>query len=268
MSVTVHAQTLGIRILDSIRLTCERSVGGKGIQGLVSIPIATYDRAEILVSRTLPSLLRQTYPHIEIIVVSDGGPKNVGQAVLALSDPRIRFFQLKKRSRYPSDPLSLWLVAGSKARNLGARHARGQFILWISDDDILMPDAIENLVNFLILNPKIDAVGGTVQIGTKNPTLNNPRDNPEKVGFETAAMPGWLHRRHLRAFRWNVRSWKKKWNRPVDYDLSERMLRRKIRFGAIHDIVALQVEVGDSGKVGSEGAVWEELRRREQHEKD
>ena len=42
------------------------------MEPLVSIIVPTYNRHELLLNRCLPSIFRQTYPKIEIIVVSDG----------------------------------------------------------------------------------------------------------------------------------------------------------------------------------------------------
>ena len=250
-------------VLDSSRLFFQRLVPPRYVPGLVSIPIATYDRQDVLVTRTIPSLLESSYRNIEIIVICDGGPEIVRRSVEGLGDDRISFIQLKKRSRYPSDPLNLWFVAGSRPRNIGARRARGEFILWMSDDDILLPKALNSLVSYLRENPAIDAVGGTVQVGTMNPTFNIPSENPDRIGIQTGAMPAWLHRRHLKAFKWNPHSWRNHWNRPADYDLANRMLRKRIRFGAIDEVVVIQAEVADSGQLGSKAAIWEELRRRD-----
>ncbi len=248
---------------DSYRLRQELRKPNDGIKGLVSVPIATYDRAQILVERTIPSLLASSYSALEIIVVSDGGSTHLREVVSALDDERVRFVQLEKRSKYPKCPLDLWFVAGSRPRNVGAQLARGEFLLWISDDDIVMPDGISALVRHLEQNPDVDAVGGAVQVGELKPSVNVPSGNPSRIGFETGAMPGWLHRRHLRAFRWSTNSWRKDWNRPADYDLAERMLAKGVRFGAIDELVAIQTEVGESGKFGSKAAIWEELRRRQ-----
>lgn len=256
---------VGMRaVLDRFFLFWERRFASKGIPGLVSIPIATFDRVDVLAGRTLPNLLGQSYSNIEIIVVSDGGPPTLAEAVGKISDPRVRFVQLKNRSRYPVDPLSLWFVAGSRPRNVGSRLARGEFLLWMSDDDVLAPGAISNLVGFLRRHQSFDAVGGTVEVGGANPVLNQPGCGAGTVGYNTGAMPGWLHRRYLKAFRWSTQSWRKSWNRPADYDLFQRMSRLGIRFGYVNDLVSIQLDVGISGKVGSQAAVWEEIRRREQ----
>lgn len=240
-------------------------IGGKGIPGLVSIPIATYDRIRVLKDRTLPNLLQQDYQDIEIIVVGDGTPRQQLEELEELEEldsQRVKTIFLPRRSRYPKDPLNLWFVAGSRPRNVGARCARGEFLLWMSDDDVLAPGAISHLVSFLRRNPEYDTVGGITQRGTTNPEYNDPRDKPNEVGHATAAMPGWLHRRYLRMFRWSPQSWRKRWNRPADYDLAERMGRAGAKFGAIPELVGIQVEGPSTGKMGSANSVMEEENRR------
>ena len=256
-------RSASVAISDSWRLSLELKRESECVSGLVSIPIATYDRVDVLVERTIPTLLESTYEALEIIVVSDGGQVGLRRAVSELGDERVRFIQLRTRSRYPRDPLDVWFVAGSRPRNIGARYARGEFILWISDDDVVLPTAISALVGYLRENPTIDAVGGAVQVREVNAKINLPSQKPRQIGFETGAMPAWLHRRYLRAFRWSTSSWRKSWNRPADYDLAERMLAKGRQFGAIDELVAIQPEVGTTGYVGSKAAIWEEINRRQ-----
>ena len=109
------------RLADWARLCIARAqvreLGGER----VSVPIATYDRIDVLLQRTVPALLQQTHQDIEIIVVGDGTPRPLWSQVEAFAHPRVKTRRLKKRTRYPQDPLSLWMVAGWRARNLGAR---------------------------------------------------------------------------------------------------------------------------------------------------
>lgn len=84
-----------------------------GQEGLVSIPIATYDRIGTLVERTIPRILNSTYQSLEVIIVSDGTEPNLLAPIRKITDPRVKLVELRKRSKYPREPMSLWMVAGS-----------------------------------------------------------------------------------------------------------------------------------------------------------
>jgi glycosyltransferase involved in cell wall biosynthesis len=114
---------------------------------LVSICTATYNRAELLIERSLASSRAQTYPNIEIIVVGDGCTDDTAERMRAIADPRIRFVNLE-REAYPVDPDLRWMVAGAQAINHALGMARGTFVTQLDDDDTHAPDRVEKLVRF------------------------------------------------------------------------------------------------------------------------
>lgn len=103
---------------------------------LVSVIIPTFNRPHLL-KHALTSLIEQTYPHWEALVISDGGdPLRLGQGGLP-SDERIRIISLpKNRER-------------SYCRNLGIREASGQYIAFLDDDDVFYRHHLELAVRTL-----------------------------------------------------------------------------------------------------------------------
>ncbi|MDO8665381.1 MAG: glycosyltransferase, partial [Gemmatimonadales bacterium] len=63
--------------------------------------IATYNRGAVLCERTIPTVLAQTYPHFELLIVGDHCTDDTEERVKALKDPRIRFVNLPERGNYP-----------------------------------------------------------------------------------------------------------------------------------------------------------------------
>lgn len=99
------------------------------------------------VARTLDSVLAQTFPDWEAIVIDDGSSDETARRVeqAASLDPRIR------------------LVAGpargvSAARNAGLDEARGAFILFLDADDAIAPDHLARLVAATARHPAADVV--------------------------------------------------------------------------------------------------------------
>ncbi len=109
---------------------------------LVSVIIPTYNRAHTL-GRAIDSVLRQTYPHWEIIVVDDGSTDATKQLVASIHDPRVRYF--RKENGGPS-----------KARNYGMSHAKGTWVMYLDSDDELLPDCIKTMLKHISRSP--DAV--------------------------------------------------------------------------------------------------------------
>jgi glycosyltransferase involved in cell wall biosynthesis len=102
------------------------------IRPKVSVVLNTYNRAA-LVSTAVASVLSQSGVDFELVVVDDGSTDDT-QAVLAdISDVRMRCVHHSNRGL-------------SASRNVGAREARGEWLLFLDDDDRLCEDALEALL--------------------------------------------------------------------------------------------------------------------------
>ena len=119
---------------------------------LVTVIVATYNRSRLLTERCLPSILGQTYANLEVLVVGDCCTDDTGELVAQIKDPRLKFYNLPERGRYPSDPLRRWMVAGIAPQNMALSIAQGDFITHLDDDDEYTPDRLEELVKFAIDN--------------------------------------------------------------------------------------------------------------------
>lgn len=100
----------------------------------VSLIIPVYNTEKYL-ERCLESVLFQTYKNIEIIIINDGSidnSKNIINNYLVL-DSRIKYLEQENSGQ-------------SKARNLGIKEAKGEYIAFIDSDDYISNDYIENLV--------------------------------------------------------------------------------------------------------------------------
>ena len=103
----------------------------------VSLCITHYQRVEKLVD-AIASVARQTYPDLELIVVDDGSPDARVQAALTEIEPTIE--RLGGRLLRQSNG---YLGA---ARNAAARSATGDYLCFLDDDDIALPEMVRRLV--------------------------------------------------------------------------------------------------------------------------
>ena len=103
----------------------------------VSVIIPAYNKAELTV-QTVESVLRQTYPNIEIIVVDDGSTDSTRERLETFSE-RIRYI-------YKEDG------GACSARNRGLQAAQGEYVAFLDCDDLYAENKIELCVNFLRKN--------------------------------------------------------------------------------------------------------------------
>lgn len=128
---------------------------------LVSVIIPSYDRPYFLRHRSIPSVLRQSYQHWELIVVGDGPTDpRIQQAVECFCDPRIRYIEISRPDYSQLSCQEFWHAAGAAARNAGLEEARGQIIAPLDDDDEFLPYHLEESVSALSQD-KLDFVYGS-----------------------------------------------------------------------------------------------------------
>ena len=113
---------------------------------LVSICVATADRADLLLERCISSLLAQTYRNLQIVVVGDHCTDDTEDRLARLRDSRISFMNLPERGPYPRAGRERWCVAGSNAMNAALAQCQGHFVTHLDDDDRYTSDRIERLV--------------------------------------------------------------------------------------------------------------------------
>ncbi|QAT64025.1 glycosyltransferase family 2 protein [Bacillus glycinifermentans] len=116
------------------------SKGGEQMEPSVSIIIPVYN-AEKYVSACLDSVLAQTLPHFEAIVVDDGSRDSSREIIkqYAARDDRIV-------------PVFQDNAGPSTARNCALKMAKGEFVAFLDSDDWVEPDAYKEMYNAAIDN--------------------------------------------------------------------------------------------------------------------
>ncbi|MBA2722742.1 MAG: glycosyltransferase family 2 protein, partial [Methylibium sp.] len=98
------------------------------MQHRISVVVPTFNRAAFL-AECLESLLRQTLPAHELVVVDDGCTDHTPQ-VLAAFEPRVTVLRTSGQ------------LGKSGAVNLALRHITGDFVWVFDDDDVAHADAL------------------------------------------------------------------------------------------------------------------------------
>lgn len=105
-------------------------------QPLVSIVIPVYNGSNFL-AEAIESALGQTYSNCEVIVVNDGSSdEGTTRRIALLFNDRIRYFEKENGG-------------AASALNLGIRNANGEYISWLSHDDLYFPEKIEHQITYL-----------------------------------------------------------------------------------------------------------------------
>ncbi len=111
----------------------------------VSVVVPTHNRPHFL-GRTISSLLAQTYPNVEIVVVDDNAP-----------DSHARADTQALMKKYASHTNIIYVqnekpMGGGPSRNAGIEAASGDYITFLDDDDIYLPEKIDTQLSFMLKN--------------------------------------------------------------------------------------------------------------------
>lgn len=115
----------------------------------VSAVVPTYNRAH-LVGEAIRSVLAQSLPVCEVIVVDDGSTDGTKEAVGRLSDANPGLIRYIRQEN----------AGPGAARNRGIREASGDWVAFQDSDDLWLPEKIAWQVDFLRRNPRLEFVFG------------------------------------------------------------------------------------------------------------
>ncbi|GIP39899.1 glycosyl transferase family 2 [Paenibacillus sp. J31TS4] len=135
----------------------------------VSIIIPTFRRVAPL-RRAIESVINQTYTNIEIIIVDDNEKessyrKEVNQIIEEYQQKFNNILYIKNKKN----------LGSAQTRNIGIETSKGDFITFLDDDDIYLPDKIKNQLTYMLEN--------NLEMSFADLCLMNERDRI--VGYRT-----------------------------------------------------------------------------------
>jgi len=109
----------------------------------VTIVMATYNRAHFIIE-TLQSIQNQTFTDWECLIVDDGGTDNTKEVIDPILEADNRFKYFKRSENYKKG------LPG--CRNYGIDVAKGDFIIFFDDDDVVHPENLKMCLEILKKN--------------------------------------------------------------------------------------------------------------------
>lgn len=107
---------------------------------MVSIIMPSYNTGEFI-SKSIESVIAQTYENWELIIVDDCSTDNTDEIIRTyLHDKRIKYIKKKENS------------GAAVSRNLALQRAQGKWIAFLDSDDLWHPDKLEKQIDFMIKN--------------------------------------------------------------------------------------------------------------------
>ena len=122
---------------------------------LVSCITPTFNRANLL-KNAIESTLAQTYPYWEMIIVDDGSTDNTEEIAkyYCLKDSRIQYYKNPGKG-------------ANTARNYGIRQSKGQYIVFLDDDDEHLPHRFESQLNAVKKSSSKFIISGYIEMDYK-----------------------------------------------------------------------------------------------------
>lgn len=140
---------------------------------LVSVIIASYNHAPYI-EASIESVLAQTYPHVELLVIDDGSKDDSVERIRRLQHRHAFDFRVQQNQGL------------SRTLNEAIARARGSLIAPFGSDDIMLPERIARQVAYLQDKPEVGICAGNIQeIDEHGNFRGTPGDLPlRRLDFE------------------------------------------------------------------------------------
>ena len=230
------------------------------METLVSVVITTHNRKELL-RKAVDSVLSQTYPNIECIVVDDAGSDNTKDYIIDLiNDKKVQYIYIPKEES----------KGGNHARNVGILASNGEYVAFLDDDDEWLPTKIEKQVEAM-RDPSVGFVYcGAIREIDMNPAtrFSFPMDEARYkdgdvskdilIRIITTTTTTMMIRRsildYVGLFDENLKYWQ-------EYELSIRVLQATKAKCVRENLILYRIIEGDKNRLSNKISGWEDAVR-------
>ena len=131
--------------MDHLGKHLRKNVSEGDFNPLISIIMPTYNRKNII-QNSINSVLNQSYPYFELIIIDDGSTDGTDNLLNSVEDDRVKIFRndINKGCSY--------------SRNVGLKHANGDIIMYLDSDNEWDSEYIKTMVGAFIELPDADAL--------------------------------------------------------------------------------------------------------------
>lgn len=173
------------------RLAARRPKGlglGPGVENLVSV-VMPFLNAERFLPEAIESVLAQTYPTWELLLIDDGSETPATELARRFQSSypdRIRYLEHEGHRN----------LGEGASRNLGIRSSRGQYIAFLDSDDFWLPHKLSRQVEIMTRHPQVGMVYGInkqwLSWSGKSEDADRDHVRPNRVPVDTVIRPGGL----------------------------------------------------------------------------
>lgn len=183
---------------------------------IVTVLLPVYN-GQKTIGRAIQSIIAQTYPHWELLILNDGSTDQTVAVVFDFKDPRIKLLGDNKRQGI------------GQRLNEGIAEAKGQYMARMDADDIAIATRFEEQIRYFGQHPEVDLLGGCMMVFDNHKTPLRLRSFPLHHHQIVASWPvhGFLlaHPTWMGRIDW-FRRWQY-WNYPQTED--QELLLRSFR---------------------------------------
>lgn len=140
-------------------------------ENLVSIITPLYN-GERFVAQTIESVLAQTYPYWEMLIINDGSTDNSGQIALQYAEHDNRIQVITQHN-----------AGSAAARNNGIRRANGRYIALLDADDLWEPNFLEAQISLLHNKQCVLVYGAHKRINENGEEILRPFVPPSSLTY-------------------------------------------------------------------------------------
>lgn len=150
------------------------------INPLISIIVPAYNYGQYL-GHCIDSVLEQSYPNWELLVVNNGSTDNTAEVLARYTDTRIKKFHIEIND----GPVKAFALAYEKVA--------GEYVALLPADDMFTPSKLERQVEYLKLHPNVDCLGTYVEVVDDQGNVSQDQRMMEYVNhqFDFTDLEGW-----------------------------------------------------------------------------
>lgn len=136
-----------------------------------SVIVPVYNRSHLL-AETIPTILSQTYPQFEIIIVDDGSKEDIKSMINENfgNERRLKYYYKQNEER-------------GAARNFGLKQAKGDFAVFFDSDDFMKPNYLETLNKIITEKPDVKLLATKYNYDNDGKKENHPSLASLKEGW-------------------------------------------------------------------------------------